>query len=100
MKRFAITGLLCLLFGGSKAVQADGIPYSFIMIVGPGGYPTPGYPYDYSQNLGINNSGQVVGNAGSHGFIYSGGSFTPIDVPNAHQTNPVGINNVGQLHEF
>jgi hypothetical protein len=33
----------------------------------------------------------------SHGFLYSGGSFTPIDVPGARATQANGINAGGQI---
>ena len=62
---------------------------------------------------GINNSGQVVGaygdigGNGSHGFLYSGGSYTTIDDPlgikvisgphNIPTTEAFGINNLGQI---
>src|SRR6516164_5589711 len=34
---------------------------------------------------------------GTHGFLYSGGSFTQIDVPGADIPNARGINNAGQI---
>jgi probable HAF family extracellular repeat protein len=50
---------------------------------------------------GINNAGQIVGgyndNSGNHGFLYSGGAFTKIDVPGAGFTRARGINNAGQI---
>jgi probable HAF family extracellular repeat protein len=52
---------------------------------------------------GINNSGQIVGYfgmfpTGGHGFLYTGGSFTSIDVDVPHlETFALGINNSGQI---
>jgi len=51
---------------------------------------------------GINDSGQIVGGfhdqIGSHGFLYSGGSFSTIDFPGAvGQTTASGINDTGQI---
>jgi probable HAF family extracellular repeat protein len=62
----------------------------------------------YSYNgIGINDSGQVVGSftttgqvIGSfneHGFLYSYGSYTLLDVPGVTSTTPIGINNAGQV---
>jgi hypothetical protein len=34
---------------------------------------------------------------GDHGFLYSGGSFTQIDVPGATPTDAHGINGAGQI---
>src|ERR1019366_2923199 len=51
---------------------------------------------------GINDAGQVVGSYtdGSgveHGFLYSGGSFTTLNVPSNQNTFPRGISNSGQI---
>src|SRR6516165_3382556 len=55
---------------------------------------------------GINASGQVVGyytnttGGGTHGFLYSGGTYTNFDDPdagNTGQTLAQGINNLGQI---
>ena len=46
----------------------------------------------------INDVGQIVGDFDdSHGFVYSGGSFTTIDVPGATRTVAAGINDAGQV---
>jgi len=47
--------------------------------------------------FGINSAGDIVGAVGIHGFLYSGGTFTPIDVPGAFSTAAEGINNNGQI---
>ncbi len=46
---------------------------------------------------GINNLGQSVGGYNEHGFLLSGGTATTIDVPGANFTNPLGINDSGQI---
>jgi probable HAF family extracellular repeat protein len=73
--------------------------------------PGSGYPgYIYTEGSSINDLGQIVGDAlydngediyTHDGFLYSGGSFTTIDAPDARQfygdTYPRGINNAGQI---
>jgi probable HAF family extracellular repeat protein len=50
---------------------------------------------------GINDLGQVVGNfvdsTGLHGFLYSHGKYTTINVPGSTITELTGINNLGQI---
>jgi len=51
---------------------------------------------------GINNAGQIVGSyvdaTGTHGFLFSDGTFTTIDDPLATQgTFALGINNAGEI---
>jgi uncharacterized membrane protein len=71
-------------------------------------FAVPGYCC--TQAYGINGTGQIVGSFvyyngfdiyASHGFLYSGGSFTIIDAPGANpfygNTYPQGINNAGQI---
>jgi probable HAF family extracellular repeat protein len=66
-------------------------------------YVSIGPPAIASQALGINDRGDIVGNfvlarAQSHGFLYSGGSYTLVDVPfPGQQTAPHGINNAGEV---
>jgi hypothetical protein len=55
--------------------------------------------------LGVNNSGQVVGDYVDaadvmHGFIYSGTTFTSFDVPGSTATTINGLNDVGQIVGF
>jgi probable HAF family extracellular repeat protein len=72
------------------------------MAVFPFTHPFPSNRYD---PFGINNAGQIVGNTddstGSHGFLYSGGTFTNFDVPGANTagigTIARGINDAGQI---
>lgn len=52
--------------------------------------------------IGINNSGQVVGEymdnkSAWHGFLYSNGTFTPYDYPGANLTAFTGINDTGSI---
>ena len=58
----------------------------------------------FTQALGINDAGQIVGSyyggpAGlpSHGFLLGGGTYTTIDVPGSRQTVAYGINDAGQI---
>jgi probable HAF family extracellular repeat protein len=57
----------------------------------------------FTQALGINAAGQIVGlygnNApGTHGFLLSGGTYTTIDDPSATNiTEAFGINDRGQI---
>jgi hypothetical protein len=49
----------------------------------------------------INNAGQIVGQyhnaSGTHGFLFSGGTYTTIDVPGTRGTALLGINDDGQI---
>jgi hypothetical protein len=50
--------------------------------------------------LSINASGQIVGDyydGGEHGFLYSGGVYTTIDVSGSVDTEPRSINDSGQI---
>ncbi|MDI1264899.1 MAG: Ig-like domain-containing protein [bacterium] len=67
--------------------------YSF-QSIGPAG--ANAYAYD------INDLGQIVGTYDlggffSYGFLYSGGTYTTISVPDAYYTNVFGINNAGDI---
>src|SRR5262249_41558435 len=56
-----------------------------------------------TQAHGINNAGQIVGqyftNNATHGFLYSGGTYTTLDDPSAtlNITQAFGINDMGQI---
>ena len=53
-----------------------------------------------AQALGINASGQIVGftfGGNSHGFLYSGETYTTVDVPGALSTEADGINDFGHI---
>jgi probable HAF family extracellular repeat protein len=52
---------------------------------------------------GINDAGQIVGyssdRTGDRGFLYSNGTYTPLDEPKANpgEINPFGINAAGDI---
>jgi probable HAF family extracellular repeat protein len=58
---------------------------------------------DGTDAFGINAAGQIVGQyqsaSGTHGFLYSGGTYTTLDDPSAINgtTKAFGINNMGQV---
>jgi hypothetical protein len=85
VKRLLFSLLLqCLFVGGAGQASAD---YIFTTLEG-------------SSANGINDSGQIVGVYGAGGFLYSGGNYTTINVPNSParaSTSPLGINNAGQV---
>src|SRR5215467_6886668 len=85
--------VFCLVLGqASAALAAD---YEFTTIDFPGAH--------FSETLGINNVGEVVGAYGAagpeHGFLLSRGTFSTIDVPGIVVTeeNAAGINNRGEI---
>src|SRR5437764_562199 len=54
----------------------------------------------FTETFGINSSGQIVGyyeNPQRHGFLYSRGTYTPINVPTAASTEADGINDLGHI---
>src|SRR5215831_18369799 len=74
------------------ATPATEAPYTFTTINGPAA--------DSGETIyafGVNAAGDIVGAVGIHGFLYSGGTFTPIDVPGAFSTAAQGINNNSQI---
>jgi uncharacterized membrane protein len=44
----------------------------------------------------INDAGQIIGFAGSQSFLFTGGSFTPLELP-GNRSSALGINNLGQI---
>lgn len=46
---------------------------------------------------GVNNEGEIVGTSNTIGFVYSGGTFTPL--PN-QALDPFGINDLGQISGY
>ena len=78
---FATLGLLI-----SIASTAHATTYTFTPI----DYPGPPGPYSGTYANGINDSGDFVGYYGvssnGYGFLFSGGSFTPINFPGATVT--------------
>jgi probable HAF family extracellular repeat protein len=64
-----------------------------------------GASFSITDAYGINNAGQIVGyyynsTGTEHGYVYTGGSFTTIDVPGATGTGAHGINKAGQISGF
>jgi probable HAF family extracellular repeat protein len=47
--------------------------------------------------LGVNDSGQIVGEVGSAGFLLTDGTTTPINYSGGSSTQPFGISNNGQF---
>ena len=94
LQRIFLLILLCL----SGLSQATSYSYTYLDNPNAGtGISSETYAYD------INNKGQIVGGftTGSnehHGFIYSSGAYTSVDVPNAKfGTSVHGINDSGQM---
>ena len=87
-----IVACLVILLGVSSTAHAAA--YRFTTIDVPGASSTTAW--------GINGARQIVGtfhnSTGTHGFSYSGGSFTTIDGPGALGfTEAAGINDAGQV---
>ena len=55
------------------------------------------FPGGSTSLSGINNSGQIVGDSLSGGFLYSGGTITATSGPGGIALDPRGINNNGQI---
>jgi probable HAF family extracellular repeat protein len=69
--------------------------YTFVPLSGPVGSIS-------TEANAINDAGQVVGdfvdgNSQFHGFLYSNGKYTILNVPGATLTEATGINNAGQI---
>jgi probable HAF family extracellular repeat protein len=98
MHRALLSAVLSLSVLLGTLVAAQDVSYTFTPIDVPGASATLAH--------GINKKGQIVGyyslpnqNAW-HGFLYTAGAFTPLDVPFPGATNGTqafGINNKGQI---
>ena len=93
-RRFVLTSAaLALVAVAADQVRADQM-FSYSTIADPSAS-------DGTYAKGINNSGQIVGFSddvsGNHGFLMTGSSFTPINVPVAISIQICGINNSGQI---
>ena len=53
----------------------------------------------FTEAFDINGKGRIVGWFGNpvNGFLYAGGSFTPIDPPGGSDTVALGVNDAGQI---
>jgi len=98
MKHAIALMLLVLgIFDSSEIIHAGPITYTFQTINLPGAGSTG--------LSDINDAGQIVGYATNanpareHGFVYSDGTFTSLDLPGANPvfTYPHGINDSGQI---
>jgi probable HAF family extracellular repeat protein len=92
---FRCLGFVGLLVGVSAGTWAAPM-YNFTTIDVPGS--------TFTQALGINNAGQIVGDfmdatGRFHGFLKDGATITIIDVPGAFpgSTRAFGINDAGQI---
>src|SRR5262245_43684172 len=90
-KIFAVMTALAL-FGVVSPAVADN--YTFTTLDFPGA--------DHTYVQGINDGGQIVGHytnsSGGQGFLYEGGTYTPLDLPPlATFSSATGINNAGQI---
>src|SRR5262245_14279555 len=64
--------------------------------------PLAGSGFTFTTAYGINSSGQIVGSyrdvsGATHGYLYSGGTYTTLDVPAATVTEARAINDLGQI---
>jgi probable HAF family extracellular repeat protein len=85
--------------------RAIGIFLALATVLGRAGHAEADYLFTTlvgSLATGINDSGQIVGTNGQGAFLYSGGTYTSINVPvdftnRFSETLPYGINNAGQV---
>jgi uncharacterized membrane protein len=89
MHRSLLSAVLSLSVLLSPLVAAQEASYTFTTIDPPGGGQTHAH--------GINDSGEIVGLSGPHGFLKDGATFTFIDVPGATHTQALGINTAGEI---
>src|SRR5438034_4679926 len=96
MKKTAVTMILAALsFSGvAFSTPVTAVQYIFTTIDDPAADTISG---ERTRAFAINAAGQIVGDFGRHGFLYSGGTFTTIDVPGADYTQAFGINHAGQI---
>ncbi len=82
--------------------------YGFVLHPGGGAasFTAPHPGTKWTSGLAINNSGAIVGvswnedaaaHLEAHGFLFSGGTFTPLDYPGATWVCPTGINAAGDI---
>jgi len=90
-----LTGLVLVFSFVFLNNNASSYTFTSIDVDVPSAYPGT------TQAYGINGSGNIVGayqdNTGIHGFLYEGGSFTPIDISGASNILASGINGSGNI---
>jgi probable HAF family extracellular repeat protein len=99
VKTLVTTILMALCLSGfAFSMPVDAESYTFTIIDDPAANPLNS---ERSMATGINSSGEIVGNVignhGGYGFLYSSGVFTTIKVPGASYTLPTGINARGEI---
>jgi probable HAF family extracellular repeat protein len=97
MKRYLCSLIALALFLGSETPSKGQPTYAFTTIDVPGAsFPSP------ISAIGINGSGQIVGNSGGPGsagggFLFDQGIYTMLEVPGSQGTSAYGINDAGQI---
>jgi len=87
--------LAVLVLASMTTTAADReVRYEFTTLDDPAADVTSG---ERTNAFGINDRGQIVGSVGPHGFVYSAGVYTTIDVPGATFTACFAINNAGTI---
>ena len=93
--RTVVSAMICsVLVSSALSAQSTYIVFKYAQLDYPGA--------SSSTAMAINNSNVVVGwytdSAGVyHGFKYSNGTYTAINVPNAYETQALGINDLGDI---
>jgi probable HAF family extracellular repeat protein len=93
-------GMTCLLAAagpGAAAVRAQTLPYAFTTIDTPAASVG-----DDIRAVAINASGQVIGEDFDttqhfHGYLYSDGAYTALNVPGGQDASLAGINDAGEI---
>jgi uncharacterized membrane protein len=85
-----------------SSVQVEGVIHETISLRLGGSGRVHGHGGIVTEVLGINNAGQMVGRyvdsgRSGHGFLFSGGQYTMLDVPGGSSTGASGINNAAQI---
>jgi uncharacterized membrane protein len=84
--------LLLALFLFSISALADTLPRSF-------NFTTINFPgLSFTQALGINDRGEIVGALSTSGFTYYAGAYSSFEVPGSSgHTGAIGVNNEGRI---
>ena len=94
MHAFHRTIIATILMLALQLVALSSWAFAQVPVVVPGAVET--------SVSGINDAGAVVGgytdsSGRDHGFLWQGGSFTPLDVPGAVHTSVSGVNDAGAV---